>query len=287
MKIKHVLMIATTAVVLMSCMNVAYKENEPENTIRLIRNATLKMEYGGKIFLVDPILSEKGELMSVIGVNKNPTVHLTMPVKEVMDGVDFVLVTHSHFDHFDQPAATAMDDTLKLYIQPADSIFFLKEFGITNTEIIKDKITVEDITIHRTGGTHAKETIMEMMGEVSGFMLQAENQPTVYIVGDCLWTEEIKANIKRYQPDWIIINTGGAIIPALSSTFGTLIMNEKDVVSMIKESPSKCRFIAVHMDAIDHCQTTRSILRNEADKAGITKDKLMIPEDGEIILLNN
>jgi Zn-dependent hydrolase len=128
---------------------------------------------------------------------------------------------------------------------------------------------------------------MEMMGEVSGFMLQAENQPTVYIVGDCLWTEEIKANIKRYQPDWIIINTGGAIIPALSSTFGTLIMNEKDVVSMIKESPSKCRFIAVHMDAIDHCQTTRSILRNEADKAGITKDKLMIPEDGEIILLNN
>lgn len=56
---------------------------------------------------------------------------------------------------------------------------------------------------------------------------------------------------------------------------------------MIKESPSKCRFIAVHMDAIDHCQTTRSILRNEADKAGITKDKLMIPEDGEIILLNN
>ena len=79
-----------------------------------------------------------------------------------------------------------MDDTLKLYIQPADSIFFLKEFGITNTEIIKDKITVEDITIHRTGGTHGKETIMEMMGEVSGFMLQAENQPTVYIVGDCL-----------------------------------------------------------------------------------------------------
>ena len=34
---------------------------------------------------------------------------------------------------------------------------------------------------------------------------------------------------------------------------------------------------SVHMDAIDHCQTTRSILRNEADKAGITKDKLMIP----------
>ena len=150
-------MIATTAVVLMSCMNVAYKENEPENTIRLIRNATLKMEYGGKIFLVDPILSEKGELMSVIRGKQDPTVHLTMPVKEVMDGVDFVLVTHSHFDHFDQPAATAMDDTLKLYIQPADSIFFLKEFGITNTEIIKIRLPLKILRFIVQGGHMEKK----------------------------------------------------------------------------------------------------------------------------------
>lgn len=286
MKMKNVLIIVMAAMTLTSCMNVANEENKSENTIRLIRNATLKMEYGGKTFLVDPVLSDKGKLMSVIGVNKNPTVHLTMPVKEIMDGVNFVLTTHSHIDHFDKPAAIAMGDTLKLYIQPADSMFFLKEFGMTNTEIIEDKTTIEGITVHRTGGEHGKGTIREMMGEVSGFVLQAENQPTVYIVGDCLWTDEIKANIERYQPDWIIINAGGAIIPALSPTFGTLIMNEKDVVSMIKESPAKCRFIAVHMDAIDHCQTTRSILRNEADKAGITKDKLIIPADGEIIPLN-
>ena len=31
---------------------------------------------------------------------------------------------------------------------------------------------------------------------------------------------------------------------------------------MINDSPDYCRFIAVHMDAIDHYQTTRSILRN-------------------------
>ncbi len=83
----------------------------------------------------------------------------------------------------------------------------------------------------------------------------------------------------------MVINTGGAIIPALSPEFGTLIMNERDVVKMIEESPDKCRFIAVHMDAIDHCQTTRSILRNEADKEGISKEKLIIPADGETLKL--
>lgn len=57
-------------------------------------------------------------------------------------------------------------------------------------------------------------------------------------------------------------------------------------IPQVKTAPANTRFIAVHMEAIDHCQTTRSILRNEADKAGISKEKLMIPADGEVIELN-
>ena len=54
---------------------------------------------------------------------------------------------------------------------------------------------------------------------------------------------------------------------------------------MIKESPKDCRFISVYMEAIDHCQTTRSILRNEADKAGISREQLIIPADRETVNL--
>lgn len=256
-----------------------------ENSIQLIRNATLKLDYADKTFLIDPMFSAKGEFISIIGVNKNPMVHLTMPVDSIMNDVEFVLATHSHIDHFDRPAAEAIGKDITLYVQPADSVFFLNEFGLENTEIISESKVIDGLTIYRTGGEHGKGTIKEMMGEVSGFVLKADGEPTVYVVGDCLWTDEIKANINKYQPDWVVINTGGAIIPALSPEFGTLIMNEKDVVRMIKESPEKCRFIAVHMDAIDHCQTTRSILRNEADKEGISKEKLIIPADGETIEL--
>lgn len=256
-----------------------------ENTILLIRNATLKLDYAGKTFLIDPMFSAKGEFISIIGVNKNPMVHLTMPVDTIMSGVEFVLATHSHIDHFDCPAAEAIGKGITLYVQPADSVFFLNEFGMKNTEVIAESKVIDGLTIYRTGGEHGKGKIKEKMGEVSGFVLKADGEPTVYVVGDCLWTDEIKANINKYQPDWVVINTGGAIIPALSPEFGTLIMNERDVVKMIEESPDKCRFIAVHMDAIDHCQTTRSILRNEADKEGISKEKLIIPADGETLKL--
>ena len=45
------------------------------------------------------------------------------------------------------------------------------------------------------------------------------------------------------------------------------------------------KLITVHMDAIDHCQTTRAILRNEARHHGTDMSRLIIPEDGESITL--
>ena len=45
------------------------------------------------------------------------------------------------------------------------------------------------------------------------------------------------------------------------------------------------KVLAVHMDALDHCQTSRTILRNEANHFAISHDKLIIPEDGEVVSL--
>ncbi|MDE6682363.1 MAG: MBL fold metallo-hydrolase [Muribaculaceae bacterium] len=269
-----------------SCSGKQSDRTSTSDSVQLIRNATLKINYAGQTILVDPLFSGKGELQSILGVNKNPTVHLTLPVEEIVEGVDFALGTHSHFDHFDRPAAKALGDSIKMYIQPADSLAYLTEYGFANTRIIADSINLNGMTIIRTTGIHGRGELGRIMGEVSGYILQAKGNPTVYIVGDCLYTQEIKSNIRKYQPSWVIINSGGAIGLPLSVTDGTVIMNERDVVEMIKDSPDYCHFIAVHMDAIDHCQTTRSILRNEADKAGISKDKLLIPADGEIIRLN-
>lgn len=52
---------------------------------------------------------------------------------------------------------------------------------------------------------------------------------------------------------------------------------------MLDELPTNVKLIAVHMDAIDHCQTTREILRNEARHRKIDMNRLIIPEDGETV----
>jgi L-ascorbate metabolism protein UlaG (beta-lactamase superfamily) len=121
-----------------------------------------------------------------------------------------------------------------------------------------------------------------MMGKTSGFVLKAKNQPTVYVVGDAIWTDEIKKNIKKFKPDYIIVNSGGAVIKGFEKT--PILMDENQTMALIGES-GKAKVIAVHMDALDHCRTTRESLRQKAEKLNIGKDKLIIPQDGEVVKL--
>ena len=68
------------------------------STVQLVRNATLKIRYAGHTMLIDPVLADKGTLISALGVNKTPRVHLTIPIQDIIGGVDMVLLTHNHID---------------------------------------------------------------------------------------------------------------------------------------------------------------------------------------------
>ena len=256
-----------------------------QNDVRLIRNATLKIQYAGKTILLDPMLGEKGTEMSALGVNLNPRVHLTMPVSEVLKGVDFVLLTHAHIDHYDPAAKRLISKNMPWYVQPADYDSVAVKDHFRNTTVIKENVNVGGITIIRIAGNHGRGKLGEMMGASSGYVLKADGQPTLYVMGDCVWNEVTQKVVKEHQPEYIVVNSGGAILPPMSKTDGPIIPNEAETMQIIDDCPVNTRFIAVHMDAIDHCQTTRAILRNEARHHGTDMSRLIIPEDGEIITL--
>ena len=256
-----------------------------QNDVRLIRNATLKIQYAGKTILLDPMLGEKGTEMSALGVNLNPRVHLTMPVSEVLKGVDFVLLTHAHIDHYDPAAKRLISKNMPWYVQPADYDSVAVKDHFRNTTVIKENVNVGGITIIRIAGNHGRGNLGEMMGASSGYVLKADGQPTLYVMGDCVWNEVTQKAVKEHQPEYIVVNSGGAILPPMSKTDGPIIPNEAETMQIIDDCPVNTRFIAVHMDAIDHCQTTRAILRNEARHHGTDMSRLIIPEDGESITL--
>ena len=261
----------------------SFAQRQPDITpsVRLVRNATLVVEYAGQKILVDPMLSPKGAIESWGGVERNPTVELQMPVAEIIQNLDLVVVTHTHADHFDEAASQALNKSIALINQPADQEFFQKQ-GFTNAQTIVDGWEWHGIQLHRLEAKHGSGEVLKKMGKTSGFVLQAKNQPTVYIVGDAIWTEDIKQNIAKYKPDYIIVNSGGAQIAGFENT--PIIMDEAQTMALVAAS-GKAKVIAVHMDALDHCRTTRATLRQQAAARRISPKKLLIPQDGETIAL--
>jgi len=259
------------------------QNNQVKASIQLVRNATLILHYGGHKILVDPMLSKKGEIESWAGIARNPTVDLKLPMNDITDNVDLVLVSHTHADHFDDAAVRILNKSVNILNQPADSAFF-KSKGYINAQTLHSDMQWKNISIERVNGEHGSGKVLEMMGKTSGFILSAKGQPTIYIMGDAIWTKEIEANIARINPDYIIVNSGGAQIQGFENV--PIIMDEKQTINLIASS-GRAKVIAVHMDALDHCSTTRLSLSAEAKKNGISKDKLIILKDTEVLNLSN
>ena len=92
--------------------------------ITQVRNATQILEYAGKKFLIDPMLSDKdiwpgfeGTVRSEI---RNPMVELPLDISSLL-AVDAIIVTHTHPDHWDQAAADIVPEFPAVSIPTIDS----------------------------------------------------------------------------------------------------------------------------------------------------------------------
>jgi len=245
--------------------------------IQLIRNATMKLNYAGRTILTDPMLSPKDEFDPFAGIARNPTIELPFQTREVVNGLDSVIVSHDHPDHFDKAASLALPKETPVFCQPGDEAG-MTEKGFENVTPIETSHTWEGITITRTDGKHGKGKILELAGKVSGFVFQADGEPTVYWVGDSIWCEEVENGIKMFNPDIIITHSGGATIPG----YEAIIMDGEQTLTTVNSSPEAI-VVAIHMESLDHCTVSRKTLRQMADSAAIPPSRLMIPEDGETI----
>ena len=88
--------------------------------LRLLRNATLKLNVAGRTILVDPFFAPRHSRPSYAGRSLNPLVELPVGVDEILDGVELIIVSHLHSDHFDPIAQSLVPKHLPLICQPGD-----------------------------------------------------------------------------------------------------------------------------------------------------------------------
>lgn len=243
--------------------------------LQLIRNATLRMTYAGHTFLIDPYFAPKHSLPSYTGHSPNPLVELPIAIDEIMQGVEMVVVSHLHTDHFDKLAQESLAKDTPVFCQPGNERT-IRDNGFTEVTPIATSVVWETITIQRTTGQHgSSKAVLAAMGDVSGFVFAAANEPTIYWAGDTIWYEVIRDNIDRWQPDIVVTHSGGAVW----GDNERIIMDAEQTIALCQYAP-EAMVIATHMEALDHCFVSRAALRNYARQHGIKDEQLRVPEDG-------
>jgi L-ascorbate metabolism protein UlaG (beta-lactamase superfamily) len=249
---------------------------------QLVRHATIKIRFNDFTFLVDPMLGSKGTMAPVANAAnefKNPLVDLPLSVGEVVSDLDAIILTHSHRDHFDDSALELIPRHIPIFCQPED-VEKLQNLKFTKINMVEQEVDWNGIHLTRTGGQHGTGELGKQMGAVSGFILESDGEPIVYIAGDTVWCDEVEEAIKLYSPNIIILNGG----EAQYLTGDPITMGCADIHRVSQTSLSS-KIIVVHMESWNHCLLTRESLQKYIDSNQL--HNVFIPNDGTRVEFNN
>jgi L-ascorbate metabolism protein UlaG (beta-lactamase superfamily) len=247
--------------------------------LRLIRNATLRLELDGRQLLVDPMLDPAGARPPVEGSasdQRNPLVELPEPPEVVVSGIDAVLVTHMHRDHFDDTAAALLPKDVPVLCQPEDAER-LRGHGFADVRPVEASTELDGITLTRTPARHGSGATAEELAPVSGYLLRDSAGRTLYVAGDTVLYDAVEAVLDRHRPDVVVVNAGAARLHGGER----IVMDSDDVVAVARRVPD-ARVVAVHLDAISHSVQTRADVHqclHEQDLA----ERVTVPEDGAAV----
>jgi len=253
--------------------------------IHQIRNATVVVEAAGQRILVDPMLGLPGTLppysLVRFRARMNPLTGLPENAAKTLDGITAGIISHTHFgmdcDHLDRAGA-------KLLASAGAPVFCgrpdennLRRRGLQAVPLaLADGRPFAGGTITAFDAAHGRCVMRKLMGPGAGYFLEFPGEPSLYIAGDTILTDSVRRVLAEKKPDVCIIPAGSAQLD-----FGNpILMSLPEILEFLRLAPGMV--VANHMEALNHCPTTREALAAAAGTAGLA-DRLRVPTDGEAL----
>jgi L-ascorbate metabolism protein UlaG (beta-lactamase superfamily) len=252
--------------------------------IQHIRNATMIIHSKEHRILIDPCLNPKGSLPPYTLIRKmprlNPVVDLPPNAQPLLQQITSGLITHcryGHFDHLDGTGTRLLaQKQVPVYCNSPDAPFLRRRNIKAIPLALNQKSGFLNGSITTFPTAHGIGFAGFLMRPGAGYFIELPDDKTIYISGDTVMTPVVRQVLREHRPDISVINAGTAVLD-----FGRpILMTLHEQMEFIKSAPGKV--IAVHLDAFNHCLTTRALLRDAVAKEGLS-GKVLIPEDGELL----
>jgi L-ascorbate metabolism protein UlaG (beta-lactamase superfamily) len=246
-----------------------------------LRNATLVIETSEKVILVDPMLGKKGTAGPTFTLfrfkpQRNPIVDLPNNAMDIVEKTTHCLITHLHPDHLDRDAENFLRTKQIPVICSIKDEVALRKKSLNVTQTVDYWKMTEFLggKIQGIPAVHGYGFVAKPMGNVMGFYIELPNEKSIYLSADTIYTDDVHKVLNELKPEISVVACGTAQL----DIFQPLLMTITDILKFVKNAPSQV--IANHLEAVNHCPTTRNQLKNEISKIGLS-EKIFIPNDGE------
>ena len=253
--------------------------------ITQLRNATAIIEFGPYKILVDPMLAPKGALppLKLLGERlRNPVVELPPLTEGMLETVTHCLITHcqkGHFDHLDRAAkAWLRGKQIPVICTPHDE-GHLRQRGLNVQPLAPGHHEPQPFLegrIRTVNCRHGKGLVSLVMEHGVGYFIEMPGEPSLYLSGDTILTQEVLDFLARHQPDVSVVPAGGARFDLGHE----IIMGIEEVLQFARAT--KGIVVANHLEALSHCPVQRAALKEQALNAGLAS-RVVVPADGETL----
>lgn len=238
--------------------------------VTYLGTASVLLEYGGLRIITDPVLDPPGRVYSFgpwyapkgwFASTRSYAAPLTVAE---LGALDVALISHDqHADNLDE-AGRALLRGVPFVITNPHAARRLKATGLAAGE----STTVDGVTVTAVPARHGPR-FTPQVSQVTGFLLAAEGEPTVWISGDTVLSPELRAALPTLRADVAIIHCGGVTFPK-APLFGPLVFtfDAPHVVEAIELLQPRI-VIPVHRNGWAHFEP-ESRLRAAIEAAGLT-----------------
>lgn len=169
--------------------------------IRWLGHSSYRIEWGGHVILLDPVLSGRISLAPRL---------CELPEPEVLDGVDQILITHAHMDHLDNRTLERIAPCDLFH--PRNSERFFSNRVINHHQLkpvdLDVPFEVGDLRITPVQARHGGWRYPWQKGHFACGYVISDGSTTLYYAGDTAWGEHFEEIGKVFHPDIAILPIG-------------------------------------------------------------------------------